>query len=54
MTAANTAKPVNTVVPSALAERRRIWHSDWFGIALYVALAGAFVLVALIIVGSAR
>jgi hypothetical protein len=54
MTAANTAQPVNTVVPSAQPERQRIWQSDSFGIVLYVALAGAFLLVALIIVGWAR
>lgn len=44
MTAANTPQPGDTVVPSAAAERRRIWQSDSFGITLYAVAAGLFAL----------
>ena len=44
MTAANTPQPGDTVVPSAQAERRRIWHSDSIGITIYAVAAGLFAL----------
>lgn len=44
MTAPNTPQPGDTVVPSAAAERRRIWQSDSFGITIYAVTAGLFAL----------
>ena len=46
MTAPNTPQPGSTVVPSASAERRRIWEDDTVGIAIYVTVALAFALLA--------
>ena len=44
MTAANTPQPRDTVVPSAAAERRRIWQSESLGITIYAVAAGLFAL----------
>lgn len=54
MTAPNTPQPGATVVPSALAERRRIWQSDSFGTAIYVTVALAFAVLAFAVVFVAR
>ena len=54
MTAPNTPQPGATVVPSALAERRRIWHSDAFGLWVYAVVEVAFALAVLGIVVVGR
>ena len=54
MTALNTPQPGATVVPSAAAERRRIWRSDSFGLALYGVAEATFIILALAIVLFAR
>lgn len=50
MTAANTPQPGATVVPSALAERRRIWQGDSIGLALYAVAAVVFAVAVIAIV----
>lgn len=54
MTAPNTPQPGPTVVPSARAERRRIWRDDTIGVALYVGGAVLFAVLAAAIVLMAR
>ena len=54
MTAPNTPQPGPTVVPSAGAERRRIWEDDTVGVAIYVTAALALALLAIGMVLIAR
>ena len=54
MTAPNTPQPGPTVVPSAAAERRRIWHADSVGLTVYVVVELAFALAVIGIVALAR
>ena len=55
MTASNVPEPgPDTVVPSARAERRRVFLDDLSGVTLYVVGATAFVLLALAVLIVAR
>ncbi|HEY9012987.1 MAG TPA: hypothetical protein VIN06_18420 [Devosia sp.] len=54
MTASNVPEPGPTVVPSARAERRRIFLNDISGVTLYVIGAGTFALLALALLLVAR
>lgn len=54
MTAPNTPQPGATVVPSAGAERRRIWEDDTIGVAIYVTAAVVFAVFAIAMVFIAR
>ena len=54
MTAANTPQPGDTVVPSARAERSRIWQDDTVGTAIYITAAVVFAVLVIAVVLSAR
>ena len=54
MTAPNTPQPGPTVVPSAAAERRRIWDDDQAGIAFYIAGELIFIALAIFAILAAR
>lgn len=54
MSAPNSPQPGPTTVPSAAAERRRIWEDDTIGVAIYVTVALAFALLATAMVLIAR
>lgn len=54
MTAPNTPQPGATVVPSAAAERHRIWRQDSSGLLVYAVAELLFVLAVVVIVFAAR
>ena len=54
MTAANTPQPGATVVPSAQAERRRIWQGDSLGLTIYAVVVGVFAVAVVCVVLLAR
>ncbi len=54
MTAPNTAHPGDTVVPSAQAERQRIWDDDRIGLIVYGVATAVFVVVVVMLVIAAR